>query len=133
MCGRVLGADVDNVFIVAEQHCFTFLIIAFGSNLYFAGSVECFFVAHAQRIFFFRVVVLAQRISYPVVTQKQTAHIRMSGKHDAEEVIDFAFRQFGAFPDRSYGRQLGMFAVQCRGRYHQPFTADGRFQMIYHS
>ena len=44
------------------------------------------------------VVILTQRISLEVVSQEETAHIRMTEELDAIEVVDLAFKQIGICP-----------------------------------
>ena len=125
--GRVLGADVHYIFVVAEKHRPFFGRLAVLCGLYFEGGVHGLFVGHAQGVLLLWVVILAQGIAYPVVAEKEASHVGMSHKADAEEVVYFAFRKFGSAPDVGYRRQFGLLAIEGRGFYHYALTVFGRF------
>ena len=99
--GRMLRTDVDDVFIFVEQNVTLFYHATVGQFLVVVSHVVRFFVAHTERVEAF-VIILAERMSYPVFTQIQTAHVRVTDEMDTEEVVCFAFVELGCFPDVAY-------------------------------
>ncbi len=92
----MLWADVDNKILRRENHSVLLLDLAVRAFHVCAGSILHRFVVQTHGVDFrICVVVLAERKSHPVVTQEETAHIRMVYKFNTVEVIYFAFIDTG--------------------------------------
>ena len=99
MRSRVLGADVYNVFLITKEHQ---LFISHGTirvQFQLDSGIDSFFIVHAQWVVLFRIVILTHRVAYPVITQVETTHVRVSYEDNTIEVIYFTFIEVRCFPN----------------------------------
>ena len=99
MRGRVLRTDVHNIFFVSEEYQFFILYCTIRVKFQFGSGINGFFIVHTKRIVLFRIIVLTHRVSYPVVTQVEAAHVGMSNEDDAVEIVYFTLQEICCFPD----------------------------------
>ena len=130
--GGMLRTDIDDVFILCKDDVTLLDDTAVGQFFIVLGGILRLFVGHAERVQTF-VIILAERMAYPVFAQVQAAHVGVSDEADAEEVVCFAFVQLGSFPDVAYAGQLRMLPMG-RNRPHRLVLAGGGlFQVIDHA
>ena len=94
----MLRTNVDYIFFFAEEFGFFVFDCPVRVQLYFPGRVKRLFVCHTKRIIFLWVIVFPHRITYPVIAQIKTAHIRMTDESDTIIVEDFTFVEVGYLP-----------------------------------
>jgi hypothetical protein len=110
--GRMLRADIDHVVVICKEGLLLGYQFAFVVQAILHGVVGFGVIEHRGLILFgIHVEVLAQGITLEVATQVETAHIGMAQELDAQEVVDFAFKQFGSLPQVAHGGQISVVAV----------------------
>ena len=129
---RVLRTDIDDVFILCKDDVTLFDDTAVGQFFIVLGGILRFFVGHAERVQTF-VIILPERMAYPVFTQVQTTHIRMADEVDAEEVVCFTFVQLGSFPKVAYAGKFRILTIGGHGPHHLILAGSGLFQVIDHT
>ena len=132
MSSRVLRTYINNVFVLVEQDVTLLDDTTIGQFLIMMGHVVRLFIGHTQRVEAF-VIILPERMAYPVFTQVQTTHIRMADEVDAEEVICFTFVQFGSFPKVAYAGKFRILTVGGHGPHYLILAGSGLFQVIDHT
>ena len=126
---RVLGTDVDDVFVLFEEHVALADETAVGGQLETRSAVLRHLVGHAQRIER-RIVIFAQRIPHPVVAQEQPPHVGMVQKPDAEIVEHLAFVQLGGLPQIADRGQAAFLAARRQRPQDDVFARGGGFEVI---
>ena len=81
----MLRAYVDYIFVILKHLAGNFLHLPVAVFNITYGVVFIFLVVLRDRIQFrVGVIILAERVSLPVITQKETTHIRMIDKLDSK-------------------------------------------------
>ena len=75
------------------------------------------FVGHTEWVEAF-VIIFAERMSYPVFTQVETTHVRMSDEMDTKEVVNLTFVKLSRFPNVAYTWQFRIFTIRRYGLDH---------------
>ena len=125
----MLRTYVNDIFVLIKNGFSFFYYTAIMLHLYILCCIYSLLIGHTEWVEVF-IVVLTQWIAYPVITQEQTAHIRMSYKADTIIVVYFAFIEFSTFPNITYTRKLRFFSVGCASADHYVFSCLRIFQMI---
>src|SRR6202795_3125556 len=86
--------------------------------------------SHPGRVLFQNVVILAQRMTLPLVGQQNAFQIRMTLEHDAEHVEAFALEPVGHRPDSANARHR--LAFGCVRLQPQPLILRKRIQIEDH-
>ena len=127
--GGVLGTDVDDILALLEQEAALADEAAVGHQLERGGAVARDLVAHAQRVERL-VVVLAQGVAHPVVTQVEAPHVGVVQEADAEVVEDLAFVELGTLPQVAHRGEHPLRAVGRERAQHDILARRGRFEVI---
>ena len=48
------------------------------------------------------IIIFAQGVSYPVSVQEEATHVGVVDEYDAKEIIHFALKKVGSFPQVGY-------------------------------
>ena len=108
---RMLRADVDHILVVLEHLAGSLDHLSVGVERIRAGVVLVLLVLEANRVERrVGVIILAERMSHPVVAQEEAAHVGMSDELDAEHVVDLAFLEIGHLPEAGNGMDVGVVA-----------------------
>ena len=99
--GGVLRAYVDHVFVFLETEIVFLLYFPVFFAVGWRDVVHRFGIQPHGIDFRAGIVVLAQGIADPVVSQEEAAHVGMPDEDDAEEVVDFPFVEVGDAPPGS--------------------------------
>ena len=132
MSGRVLRADIDDVFIFVEQNITLFDYTTVGQFFVVVSYIVRLFVRHTEWVEAF-VIILAERMSYPVFTQIQTAHVRVTDEVDAEEIVCFTLVELGCFPDVAYTWEFRVLAIGRYGLDYLVLTCRCFFDVVNHT
>ena len=107
----MLRADIDHILVFLKNFVLFLRHRAVGIKRVARCHVGKRLVGHAKRIIFFRLVVLTHREANPVFAQKDAAHVGVTSKDDAVEVIHFTFVDIGDIPKVAHTGQHWVFAV----------------------
>ena len=95
---RVLRTDIDHILLLVEELVVAHLQFTI-LKLDLLGLILSLLVGRRHGVEFrIGIIILTQRITFPVVTQEQTTHIGMSDKTDTEIVEHFTFVKVGRMP-----------------------------------
>ena len=96
---RVLRTDVHDEIVICKQRMLCTDKLTLLVEIPLRGRIKFDIILRSVHILCrIHVVILTQRISLEVVSQEETAHIRMTEELDAIEVVDLAFKQIGICP-----------------------------------
>ena len=99
MSSRVLRTDVNYILFFTEQlHLFVF-DGSVGGQFYFLSRIKRLFIGHTQWVILFRIIIFAHWITYPIVTQIKSAHVRMTYEGDTIKIKNFTFIEVGYLPN----------------------------------
>ena len=132
VCGRMLRAYVYHIFLFFEKRVPFQYVAAVGGQFVARSLVFRHFIFHVQRVQGL-VIVLAERMSFPVVPQEQPSEVRMSDELYAEEIVCLPLVEVRPFPeivDRRYGCFVPV--TVCHGEDYV-FSGGGVFEVIYAS
>ena len=116
VCCRVLRTDIDNKFFGFEYQRRAFFQFAVGCFHDSVRRIIDLFVFQTHRIDCrIGIVIFTERIAYPIVAQKETAHIRVVDKPDTVEVEYFTFIKQRAVPQIGDRVQQRILTI---GRFH---------------
>ena len=108
---RVLRSDIDHILFFVEELVIAHLQLTI-LEFDLGGFVLRFLIGSGDRVEFgICVIIFAQRIAFPVVTQEEATHIGVSGEADTEIVEHFTFVQVGRMPQIRNGRQYRVFPI----------------------
>ncbi len=130
----VLRAKVYHIFVVGKHLALNLLHLAVLVLDIAAGVVLVLLVVEAQRVEVgVVVVVLAQRVSHPVVAQEKAAHVGVSHKHDAKEVIYLALLEQCHSPEVAHRGQMGVLALGGGNLHVQHLLRGGVGEVVHHA
>ena len=111
--GRMLGADIDDIFIFPEHFLWILLHISITVESESAGIVLVHLILKTDRIQAGAgVIVLAERIAHPVIAEEEAAHVGMVYEFDSEHVVDLTLLKICHAPEIADGVDVSVFAVR---------------------
>ena len=132
MCGRMLRADIDNEVIRAEHHVLAPFDGPVRTQVIFFRHVGVFFILHVERVAV-HVIILAERITRPILTQVEAAHVGMPREAYAEEIVCLAFLDFRRLPYPAHrGQERILAPVRVRSQRHAA-ARPRRLQLVEHA
>ena len=132
VCRRMLWTYVYHIFLVIEQRMPLQDVAAVGGHLIARGHVFIPLVFHVQGIQG-HVIVLAQRVAFPVVPEEEPPEVRMADELDAEEVVCLPFIEVRPFPQVMHGWKTRIFPVRVGRAEHDVLSGGCILQMVYAS
>ena len=130
----VLRTEVHNIFVFTK-HLFVYAgHVAIGIFNHGKGVVLVFLRIEAYRVQFgICIIILAQRVSHPVVAQEEAAHIGVIDELNAKEVIHFTFLEVGYAPNVAYGVNHRVFAVSHSHLHGNHLPISCRSEIVHHA
>src|SRR5229473_4415660 len=119
-CGPMLSmiSSAPSTVVVTSELPFVRASVIFYWALLPALDAQVF--THPGRVLFQNIVILAQRMPFPLIRQQNALQIRMAFENDAEHVVALAFKPIGRGPDLDHARHR---LILCRMRFQaQPFV-----------
>lgn len=108
------------------------IIGAVRTQVIFFRHVGVFFILHVERVAV-HVIILAERITRPILTQVEAAHVGMPREAYAEEIVCLAFLDFRRLPYPAHrGQERILAPVRVRSQRHAA-ARPRRLQLVEHA
>ena len=112
---RVLGTDIHHIFTLFEEHVFGLFHLSATTGFISRSHIDGLFALQPYRInLLVGIVIFPQRISHPIIAQKQPAHVGVIDESNTEKVEHLAFIQIGCGPNIHNAGQFGVLPIQSR-------------------
>ena len=132
MRGRMLRADVHDEVIRVEHHVLAPFDGPVRTQVIFLRHVGIHLILHVERVAA-HVVILKERVTGPILTQVEAAHVGMPREAYAEEIVCLAFLDFRRLPYPAHRGQERLLApVRVRAQRHAA-ARPGRLQQVEHA